>query len=434
LICCKTINIKDCRASEQPICLLSQEVDKNTLDYINKISGNVLIKNNRTGKLIFRESYITYPLKSIKFMFGLGLVESLYCSVSLLFGRFLKLLSTLNNNKKSNYEYNLKQNVGSRAYNIFYKPYALKVWNCNPTLISKTAIKRQMAMVGPLSLLREFINYTIKKKHNKYFYYLEGGIGMFPQGLEKIALENKVKIYKSVKDFEINSDSLQIDINGEIETIRFEKLISTISLTGITSKLNFTSAERKIVKKIEYRGLKLIFLHVNEDILVEGESFYLPETKYNIGRVSIPNRFSSLMNTDKNFTSIICEIPCSHSDEIWNLDTSEVVAMCFRDLKEAGLIKGLNNVPSNYDFHLNISDVYPLFYNNWQTNIKSILKFVGDKYPNIYISGKSGFFMQSNLDRSIEMGKELPSKLNNGITPNKWYEKLDYYHNLLLRD
>ncbi len=414
--------------------IIHEEVDENTLDYINKVAGNVLTKNKRTGKLIFRKSYITYPLKSIKFMAGLGGVESIYCSMSLLFGRFLKLLTKFKTKKKSNYEYNLKQNVGVRAYDIFYKPYALKVWNCDPRLISKTAIKRQMAMVGPLTLFREFVNYTFKKKHDKYFYYLEGGIGKFPEGLERTALESNVDIYKSVTDFKIDNQILEIDIDGKKETISFDKLISTTSLTSITSKLNFSPSEKEIVEKVEYRGLKLIFLHVSEEVLVDGESFYLPETKYSIGRISIPCRFSEAMNPNTKFTSIICEIPCSKGDKIWNMDTQEVVAICLKDLKEAGLIKGDNYSYTDYDFHFNVPDVYPLYYNHWQTNIKSILKIVGDKYPNIYLAGKSGFFMQSNLDRSIEIGKELPRKLVNNITPNEWYERFDYYHSLILRD
>lgn len=415
--------------------IIHDGVDDKVLDYINEISGNLLIKNIRDGKLIFRNSFIDYPLKSIKFMAGLGFSESLRCIFSLLISRLLKIFNSFSINKDSNYEKDLKKNVGTRAYNIFYKPYALKVWNCDPKLISKTAIKRQMAMVGPISLLKELFEYRIKKQHDKYYYYLDGGIGKLPQGLEKLALKENVKILKNIQDFEIDSKILKVEINGNFESFEFEKLIPTISLSGIIKKLKFKPEERSLIEKVEYRGLKLIFLHVKENVLIEGESFYLPETKYKIGRVSIPNRFSDQMNPkNSDLTSIICEIPCSSNDNIWNMDTLEISKICFDNLKEAGLLKSEEYIPTNYDFHINIPDIYPMFYNNWKNNIKSILKIAGTKYPNIFISGKSGFFMQSNLDRSIEIGKSLPKGLQNGITTNEWYEEFDYYHNLLLRD
>lgn len=415
--------------------IIHDEVGKDVLDFINQSSGGLLRRNVRIGKLIFRKAYIIYPLKSIKFMTGLGFVESIRCSISLLWNRFLKLFSLLDINHNSNYENDLKRNVGTRAYNIFYRPYALKVWNCDPKLISNTAIKRQMAMVGPWTFLMELINYTIKKQHDKYYYYLDGGIGKLPEGLEKIAKDCGVKIRLSIDNYKIEGNKIIIkNESGNEETIHFEKLISTISLGGILSMLDFGSNERELFKKLEFRGLKLIFVHIEGDVQVEGECFYMPESKYKLGRVSVPKRFSSSMNPDSKVTGIICEIPCTPGDEIWNMTTSEAVEVCHRDLKEAGLLNGREYIQSESDFQFNIKDIYPMYYKNWKEHLKDVLEIAGDKYPNIYISGKSGFFMQSNMDRSIEMGKMLPKELEKNISPNGWYKNIDYFHNLLLRD
>ena len=71
---------------------------------------------------------------------------------------------------------------------------------------------------------------------------------------------------------------------------------------------------------------------------------------------------------------------------------------------------------------------------NWKENIKSSLSLLGDRYPNIYVTGKSGFFMQSNMDRSIRLGRLLTSELNKEITPNEWYKNIDHFHDMILRD
>jgi len=413
--------------------IIHYEVEQNVLNYINDVSGDILVKNERTGKLILRKSFIDYPLKSIKFMAGLGFKESVLCSLSLIKGKILKIIQS-QYRFESNYEDDLKRNVGVRAYNIFYKPYALKVWNCDPKKISSTAIKRQMAMVGPMMLLNEFINYTFKKQHKKYYYYLKGGIGKFPEGLEKQAVKNKVKILKNVTDFSLKRDQVIITRNKVNSTYKFKKLISTIPIEAMLQKLKFKTSQIEILRKLHYRGLKLVFIHINEDVLIEGESFYLPETKYKIGRVSIPGRFSKEMQPSNAPTSIICEIPCSENDYYWNMGIHEASMLSFNNLKEAGLIKGKVFESSSYDFYINLPYVYPMYYNNWKVYLKSVLEFIAIRYPNIYISGKAGFFMQSNLDRSIEMGKTLPKFIHDGRSPKDWYEKFEYYNNLLLRD
>jgi len=414
--------------------IIHYEVDNDTLEYINKVSNNSLIKKLREGKLILRKSFIDYPIKSIQFMIGLGCKESFLCILSLIKSRIFKAISILNKSKANNYESNLIKNVGKKAYNLFYKPYALKVWACDPKLISNTAIRRQMAMIGPIMLIKEIIKYFIRGKNLKYYYYLEGGIGQFPKGLERIAHSQEVKIITNVEDLKIDNKTLNIHVGKKKYQFQFEKLISTIPIDDLLSKLKLNDSLKDIKNKIEWRGLKLVFLHVKEDVIVEGESFYLPETNYKIGRVSVPKRFSELMQKNQEFTSIICEIPCSENDDIWNMSINEVTKICYYNLKEANIIMGDNYFVSELNFYINIKNVYPMYYMDWKDIIKSALKYLSHNYPYIYTSGKAGFFMQSNLDRSIDMGFKLAEFILAGKTPEQWYTQLDYYQNLLLRD
>ncbi|WP_299526782.1 NAD(P)-binding protein [Winogradskyella sp.] len=414
--------------------IIHDEIEPETLKYVDEVSGGLLIRNKRIGKLVFRKAYIRYPLKSVNFLYGLGLKESIICTISLLRGRLTKLFLLNPKNKDQGYEKELKRNVGFRAYEIFYRPYALKLWNVDPNLISSSAIKRQSAMVGPLTLIKQFVRSLITKDTDRYYYYLKGGVGKFPDGLENIAEQNRVKIVKSIQDFEISKNTIAFKNNHIQQLIEYDYLISTISLQAIISKLNFKKDDKKLLNSVQFRGLKLIFLHTENDVLVQGECFYLPETKYSIGRVSIPKRFSNSMNPNEKVTGIICEIPCSPNDRIWNLSTEEAIKVCYKDLIEAGLLRNRAYEKSEFDFHINVKDVYPMYYKNWKSHIKSILKIIGEEHPKLYIAGKSGFFMQSNMDRSIRIGKMLASNLKDGKSASQWYQNLDYFHNLILRD
>ncbi len=434
---CKTIK-KDGLSYDFGSHRIHKEVNKETLNFIDNISGNLLIKNIRQGKLILKKSYIEYPIKSFRLFIGLGIKELFLCSISFLKSKIISFFSSALFCKELNYESYLKRKVGNRTYNIFYKSYAKKLWGCEPEYISFKAAKNRTSMSkNPLTLLKDMFTYYFKKRKD-YFYYLDGGIGTFVQGLEKKIKDNGVRIIKDVKDFCIDNpkDDKRISFNaqGNSYSIDFDKLISTIPIDELILKLNPNKNICNILSKIKWRGLKLVYMHIKEDPKLEGETFYFPEEKYKIGRVSIPKRFSNLMQKDNSFTSFVCEIPCSKDDDIWNMCSKDICDVCFSDLIESGLISGVHGYLSEKNFIINLPSVYPVFVVGWQEAINSVLEYLSKEFPYIYVSGRRGFFLQFNSDHSIDIGKLLAQYLLQGKSSKEWYENINFFQNLKLRD
>jgi|AntAceMinimDraft_17_1070374.scaffolds.fasta_scaffold01196_7 protoporphyrinogen oxidase len=407
-----------------------KEINKETLDFIDNISGNLLIKKTRQGKLILKKSYIEYPVKSFRLFTELGIKELFLCSISF----FLRVLFY----KGLNYESCLKREVGNRAYNIFYKSYAKKLWGCDPKYISFKAAKSRTSMSkNPLALLKDMFLYYFKGGED-YFYYLDGGIGIFANGLEKKIKNKGVKIIKGVKDFLIENPKADkrifFNAQGNSYSIEFDKLISTIPIDDLVLKLNPDKKICNILGKIRWRGLKLIYMHIKEDPKLEGETFYFPEEKYKIGRVSIPKRFSDLMQRDNSFTSFVCEIPCSKGDDIWNMCSKDIYDICFNDLVVSGLISGAYGYLSEKNFIINLPSVYPVFVTGWQESINSVLEYLSKEFPYIYVSGRRGLFLQSNSDHSIDIGKLLAQYLLQGKSSKEWYKNINFFQNLKSRD
>lgn len=433
---CKTIS-KNGSYYDMGSHRIHDQIPERMLKYINEISDNKVIRNPRGGKLKLRKSFILYPIKSFQFFISLGLIESFLCALSLLKYRLLSLFKK-KSKINSDYETYLINKAGKRAYKIFYEPYARKVWGCDPKKISTTAVKKRMSMTNPIIFVKDIITH-LKKNSFNYYYYLGWGIGDFVKGIEKKLLSNAIKIITNVQDFQLkntdNSHQIQfLTTSGENITITYDTLISTIPVDELLLKLSPGNEIRKIVDMVKWRGLRLVYIHLNEEPLLSGETFYFPEIRYIFGRISIPKRFSDYMQPDKSYTSFVCEVPCSEGDEKWNMQPDEIYEKCFQDLIKANLIKGDRGMIMEKNFVIGLKKVYPLYLNGWQKTIKQLLEYLQENYNYIYTSGKGGFFMHCNMDHSIEIGLKLSQYIIDKKEPEAWYKNFNKFHSLKLRD
>jgi protoporphyrinogen oxidase len=296
-----------------------------------------------------------------------------------------------------------------------------------------------MSMTNPILFIKDILKHFFSKNDTGSYYYLSHGIGGFAQGMEKKLYEKNVKIITNVQDFELKDIDgkhqiiFSTNVNGK-HTITYEKLISTIPIDELILKLNPGKEITDIVKKVRWCGLKLAYIHLKEEPLLSGETFYFPEIKYIFGRISIPKRFSDFMQADNNYTSFVCELPCSPEDEKWNMDPKEIYKRCHNDLIKANLVKDGNGILTEKNFIIDLPKVYPLFTIDWQKTISYLLEYLQKNHKHIYTSGKGGFFMHCNMDHSIEIGVKLAEHLTNGKEAESWYKNFYKFHSLKLRD
>jgi len=412
-------------------------IPERILAYIREVSDGKVLHNTRGGKLRLRNSFITYPIKSFQFFLSLGLFESIRCALSLLAYR-LRPLFGKGTNAISDYETYLISKAGKRAYKIFYEPYALKVWGCDPKMISTTAVKKRMSMTNPILFIRDILSH-MKKTDLNYYYYLDHGIGDFAKGIEKKLAANGVGVVTNVRDFQLEKDArgrrLRFETKGgERREVGYDTLVSTIPLDELVLKLAPEKEILELADKVHWRGLKLVYVHLKEEPLLPGETFYFPEVGYLFGRISIPKRFSDSMQPDTSYTSFVCEVPCSEGDEKWKMSDEDICERIRRDLMRAELIRGTGEMLKEKNFVIGLTKVYPLFIIGWQKTIGSLLAYLQARDDRLYVSGKGGFFLHCNMDHSIDIGLRLARAIQEGQRPEAWYRNFEAFHSLKLRD
>jgi len=417
---------------------IHQSPSQRAFRLIQEVCGEELLKKERGGKLRLKKSYVNYPITSFQMFRGIGLLESALCGLSLVryrLGSSLRGEGRIREN--DNYESYLVRRAGKRAYQLFYEPYARKVWGGEPSLISTTAVKKRISMLSPTLFLKDMIAHYAGRSPSQYYYYLRGGISRLPESLARQVNESGGEVVVGVKDFWLDLHQgrricrLKSDSATEVE---FETLITTIPLDEFLLKIDLPEGVRRRVESVRWRGLRLVFLHVEGEPRLDGESFYFPELSYVFGRVSVPKRFDPSMQPDSGETAFTCEIPCSEDDGLWAAPDGPVFEMCWESLRQAELIGQNQKALVAKSFSLRLPKIYPVYQIGWDGLIKDLLFFAAQKFPFIYSSGKPGLFLHNNIDHSIEIGLVLADDILEGLSPSDWLLRLDSFHNMKLRD
>jgi protoporphyrinogen oxidase len=408
------------------------------LRLIREVCPEKIMKNERGGKLRLKKSWIDYPITSFQMFRSIGLRESALCGLSLIKNRLVSRLKRSSALKESDdYESYLVRRAGRRAYRLFYEPYARKVWGGEPSSISTTAVKKRISMLSPTLFLKDMIAHYTGRPKNSYYYYIRGGMSGLAEGLARAIRENKGEILTSVRDFSLRlgGGERAIDFRTEgLPGVRFETLISTIPLDELVLKLSPPQDTLQQIQKITWRGLRLVFLHVEGEPRLEGESFYFPELAYPFGRVSVPKRFDPAMQPEPGQTALICEVACSEDDALWKTADDKLSEICLESLREAGLIAKNQRGLAGKNFIVNLPKIYPIYGVGWEDVISGLLLNAAQRYPFIYSSGKPGLFLHDNIDHSMEIGLSVVDDIAAGASAEKWIAKLNVFHNLKLRD
>ncbi|MFH0985844.1 MAG: FAD-dependent oxidoreductase [Candidatus Omnitrophota bacterium] len=414
---------------------IHKDIGEEELCYLQQLMGPELMVRQRAGKLRFGTKHLDYPIETLQFFSALGIKELWEFVVSWARRKSGQELSGDALAGSDTYEGYLRRQVGDRVYRLFYEPYARKVFGLDPALISVLAAKKRVSMLCPLAFLKKILRHLWGGQSSGEFYYFSHGIGSLAKALEQKIVEHQGAIMTEARELGISESSGPREISfalpdGERHTVAYDALVSTMPIDALCRKLGFQAdVERRM-----WRGLRLVFLHLSKPPALTGETFYYPESKYPFGRVSIPQRFSSLLQPDGFPVSYICEVPCSPGDPWWEMPDKDIGQICFKALHEAELVSPETTMDESLNFTWLMPEVYAVYFLGWEKSVQTMLDFLALKNPYVYSSGRLGLFLHCNMDHAMMMGRELASGLLNGMPAKDWYARSPEWHQMKVRD
>jgi len=387
---------------------LHESSEPGVFDLIQELCGGLLLKRKRDGLIFIRGKYLRYPPSAFDILFSSGMVDGMK-----MIGDFLgaRLLRFFTGSSYSSFESFVKNQVGKELYERFYKPYALKLWGIPPEHISYEPAVNRMRKFSWQTVLQEFKKRILRGEENYYFYPAHG-IGALSEAMKEKFLVNGGRIFLSAQIQKIKTgpggvESVEfLNQRGVREKLQADTLVSTIPF-GELYRLAGQSGVKDSLPSfdLKYRGLRILYLFLNDTVHHPNETFYFPEPDLLIGRVSEISKYSPSLNQNTRHSILTIEIPCSEDDRIWNVSDGALSELCLTELRKIKILrKEVFNVAEV--FSVKEKFVYPVYELEWNQKFCRVYDAL-NSIRNLYMVGRSALFLHCNIDHCMAMGMRL---------------------------
>lgn len=378
------------------------------LDLLRVLLGDDLLRVPRRGRLRLNRTFMPYPPSLVDLLAALGPAEATRCVLSLLAGRRNNSLRGRREGQDT-YEGYLLAAVGRRIYDVFYAPYARKVYGIDPRDLSVKAAKKRGMTGSPWAVARELAAKWLRARPDTggYFYYPANGFGSIPDALLRESTARGVVVKQGVTVRELRGGAggiggIVFEAGGAEATLPVETVISTILLEHLVGLIRPEppAGVLESARALRWRGIRLLQVMVARHQCLEGETYYFPEERYLFGRISEPKQYSPRLAKGEGETTLNIEVICSPGDSVWRLDEGAFFERIMDDIEATGLF-----LRHEVLLHrsLRLPAVYPIYDIGFPSHLEKVLGWV-ESFDNLYSIGRGGMFLHSNVDHSIYLG------------------------------
>lgn len=375
--------------------------DEEITKQIKNLMGNDLCKINIPSQIYSQGVFIDFPLSFFNLLVKLGP------------GIFIKTVFELirlrlqDENCIANFEDFALRTYGCAIARRFLLNYSEKLWGTSCSQLSPCVSGKRMRGLNLKTFLRESImsKQATVRHLDGAFYYPRFGIGAIADTLgqfcggDNIRLDSKVtRIFHNHKFIEA------VEINGKEKINIVDQLVSTLPVDSMLKIMNPSppKAILELAEKLRYRDLILLTVFLNKKMISRFATVYFPDSQYPFTRISEPKNRSAHMGPGKK-TSLVIEIPCFRSDDIWSFDDVKLKQLVFPYLKEIGWVTEKDIIGLAVR---RLYCAYPVLSKDFTEDMDIINEYLAN-FSNLKLSGRSGKFLYVHIHDLLRFGKEI---------------------------
>jgi protoporphyrinogen oxidase len=382
------------------------------LDLLRALLGDDLLRVPRHGRLRFNGRYIDYPPSLVDFLAALGPREMAHCAWTLAGAR---LAPPAGNGGRSYQDYLLPK-VGRRAFDLFYAPYARKIFGLEPDRVAATAAKTRIATASPWTVAVQLMRRGLGRaaRGDRFYFYPRHGFGSIGDGLAAAAVQAGVDVRTGVTVRALRGDGrrvaeVSIEQDGVASRLAARAVVSSVPLAVLTRLLDPTAPDTVCAAAdgLRWRGIRLLQVVLARERCLDGETYYFPEERYCFGRISEPTLFSAALRDTPDRTGLNIEVICSPGDALWELPEEQFQARVFADIAALGLFRADEVLAAR---SVRLPAVYPVYDIEHHDRLAAVFAWLRG-YDNLYSIGRGGQFLHANTDHSIHLGLRVAEHL-----------------------
>ncbi|MBS3132996.1 FAD-dependent oxidoreductase [Candidatus Woesearchaeota archaeon] len=368
------------------------------LDEMRALLGTEAIAIPKTSGVIVAGKRLDYPIKFFDLLLKLKPLTSLKLGIG--YGAALGL-SFFRRKRIVSYADYFRANFGMPAYDLVFKPLAMKSWGDPESLTAELARKRS-PYSGVFKMVKSMLFKDRKLSAENFYYPKHGFIGMSKIMLNHVLSSGSNILFNAdVKKFGTKDGriaSVEFKHGGHMKKIDADYVVSSVPVTALPSMFNAPPEIMTAASELKFRSLLLVYVLVNRSQVMQDVWTFVPDKSFIFQRISEQKNFSKELGPE-NQTVLVAEVMCAYNDSLWNASDEELYRMVIPDLISAGFVKS-GEAAGFYVARL--KNIYPVYELGYRERLDAVLNFT-DQFENFITIGRLGLFNYNNTDHCIDM-------------------------------
>ena len=387
---------------------------------VEQLVNGGLRARGRRGSILVANEFLPYPPSLATIAGSFGLRQSLV---------FLKdfvlagIGRRLHGSDQASFESYLRSRVGNSLFELFYRPYAEKLWGLPPSQISfEPAVARLHRVRG-----------GVPRSQRGTFYYPNGGMGQIADALREGITRQGGTVLTGAEATELHPEKDRVRVVARLaqenrtHTVCARTCISTLPLRTTWSVAGLQAEPLPL----RWRSLRVAYLLYAAPVPGDVDTYYFPDPRLRVGRVSSIHRFNPGLPDPAN-RILTVEIPCSETDDVWTMSNRDLSPIVHRELVATGVLDARVSAPVEVQT-IGLRDVYPIYELGWRQRWAAVIDRLG-RFDHLLLAGRSALFLHCNIDHCMMMSRRLAALLESPHANGRWRTQLDGFPLLPLKE
>lgn len=367
-----------------------------------RLLGKDLFLRPRHGRIRLQGRWIHFPLKPLDLLFHLP--------KSFLFGVAKDMLRRLipeQGTKEETFAGVLERSLGRTICRDFYFPYARKLWGMPPEQLSVMQAKRRVSANSLSKMIRKIASSVpgLKPRSAGKFYYPRHGYGEISERFYEVARHGGAEFLFGAKVTAIERaanrvGAVRYEQSGEEYRIPASFIWSTLPLTVLAKSIHPGPPfeVETAASKIDFRGMILIYLVLEQGQFTEYDAHYFPEESIPISRLSEPKNYRATCEPPDR-TVLCAELPADPGSREWAMSDEALGKALCSWLGQAGL--PVTAAVSEVKTH-RLREAYPSYRAGYEESFEILDRWLGG-IEGLLTFGRQGLFAHDNTHHALFM-------------------------------
>ncbi len=368
---------------------LHPSTDPAILDDLRVLLDDGLEERPRNGRIRLGDRFLSFPLSPGDVITRLPVRTTM----RLVGGA---AMATVTPSSQTTFADVVATGLGRPMGELFYYPYARKIWGLDPNLLSGEQARRRISADTPWKLAHK----TLSSGSGRSFFYPRRGFGHITEAIADTATRAgaDIRLGSTVSALCRNDTGWEVHVGAERHKAGL--VLSTMPMTVLARLIGPTADVTEALTSLRWRAMVLVYITVDAPRWTAFDAHYFPGENVPFTRISEPKNYRDSEEDPSDRTVLCVEIPCDTEDAVWSADDDQLAAVVRGGIVDQGLPDPGRNVKVR-----RLPHAYPVYELGAENALMTVDTWLGS-HRGLVTYGRQGLFAHDNTHHALAMARD----------------------------